>query len=225
MEFIDQLAGIIYSKENIDRANEYILSRGINPNQLAFPYTCTDHVEARFWRFREKYPPMIFTDSLYIPIVDIRDGKTLVGFDVRYNGNSDKRIRWHKFKRSDEDIFIYNFEEFKKNLDRSVMIVESALDVETVRSLNLNLTVIAFLTAISHIRSILFLYAMSDKIYYLYDNDNSGASAVSRILKTISFNAEVMNNFTFISYRGKDANEAVKMMGSDYLSQTIQAQI
>jgi hypothetical protein len=225
MEFIDQIANIIYSKENIDRANEYILSRGINPNQLAFPYTCTSSLEAHFWRFREKYPPYLFIDSLYIPIVDIRDGKTLVGFDIRYNGTSDKRTRWHKFKRRDEDIFIYNFQEFKKNLDWPVLIVESALDVETIRSLGLNITCISFLTAISHIRSVLFLYAMGSKIFYMYDNDSSGSSAISRILKTISFNTEVMNNFTFISYRGKDPNGALEMMGSSYLSQTIQAQI
>jgi len=225
MEFIDQLANVIYSKEGIERANEYISSRGINPDQLEFPCAYTDHVEARFWRFKEKYPPYLFTNSLYIPIVDIMDSKRLIGFDIRYNGNSDKRTKWYKLKRNEGDTLIYNFEEFKKNLEKPILVVESALDVETIRGLGLEVTCISFLTAMSNLNSILFLYAMSEKVYYMYDNDSSGSSAISRILKNISFNTDVMKNFTFISYRGGDPNDAINVFGSEYLKNAIEAQI
>jgi hypothetical protein len=225
MEFIDELANVIYNKENIERANQYLIKRGINPQQLKFPYTLTDDVEANFWRFRQDFPPQIFLNNLYIPIIDIKDHTKLVGFDVRYIGDDPRRVKFNKFKRGKDYTFIYNFCSFRENLDRPILVLESALDVESVRGLGLNLTCISFLSAIHHLRSVLFLYGMAEKIYYMYDNDKAGNTAIKRIIKHVSFSTDIMRKFNFINYKGKDANETLTIFGSDYLRNTIESQI
>lgn len=222
-QFIDHLASVIYTQENVERGSSYLRGRGINPDLLPYPWTATGSDLTPFSQYRSWYPLHIFSDSLYIPITDMRDptSRTLAGFDVRYIGEDASRIRYHKFKRDSTTHLFYNL---PAALTSSYIIVtEGAIDAQTF--IQLGYTAISPLTALATLRFAQLLYALVPKIYLSYDNNPDGVKAMSKILKLVSPYPVVANSFQVLTYKGKDPNEGLMLFGPDYMSLLLSQQI
>jgi hypothetical protein len=222
--FIDRLSQLVYTKEGIDKANTYITSRGLDPSKLRYPCTISGSNETLFNEFSSLYPINIFINSLYIPIVDVEDPTHLVGFDVKYLGVSNFRTRFHKFKITPDTLMLY----FSKNIDtiktdEPIVVTESFLDAVTIEQLGY--TVISPLTALNNLKFCLLLYAISDRIFFMYDNDDTGRKAIQKIMRNISLDIELQKCFKPIIYSGKDPNEVKMKQGSEYLKVMLKNQI
>lgn len=223
-DFIDRLSQIVYTEEGITLARYYLEARKIDPDQMRYPCTVTGANDSLFSEFSSLYPVSVFVDSLYIPIVDITDPKKLVGFDVKYLGISSFRTRFHKFKITPETFMLY----FSKNIDiigdgESVIITESFIDALSLEQLGY--TVLSPLTALSNLKFCLFLHAISDRIFLMFDNDDTGRKATQKIMKNVSLDFDLQKCFKPIIYSGKDPNEILVSQGPDYLKLMLNSQI
>ena len=143
-------------------------------------------------------------------------------YDVRYVGTSDGRTRFHKMKRAREDSLIfYNIHEVFENPDWAVVVVESAIDAESIRSLGLPVVPISPLTAQFGNRFASFLYSISDRVLLMYDNDKDGKKASNKIRELIEKFPEVSKCFTSVMYSGGDPNDCLCSNGRDYLEQIL----
>ena len=207
-KFIDLLSNVIYTQENIDRAKRYLSVRKIDFKSLKHPWVLTGS-DISVFKVLGRYPvgryPEVFINSLFVPIVDIEDDKELIGYDVRYCGDESNRLRFVKFKKNYESLFLYythNFSEIDK--DCPVIITESAIDAESVRGFGL--PVVSPLNAMNHVRFCAVLRAISSKIYVMYDNDETGLQSAKKIIKNFSVDKELSTGVKLISYTGKDPN-------------------
>lgn len=222
--FVNRLSQLIYCKNGIDKASSYLSSRGIDPTKLRYPCTITDEDEYVFMEFANLYPTIIFVESLYIPIVDVVDPNHLVGFDVRYLGVSKFRTRFHKFKVSSDTLMLY----YSKNIDlikddEPIFVTESFIDAVTIEQLGY--TVISPLTALSNLKFCLLLHSISSRVFFIYDNDDTGRKATQKIMKNISLDFDLQKSFKPIIYTGKDPNDVLLKQGSDYLKLMLNSQI
>lgn len=223
-EFIDRLSQIVYTRDGIDLARKYLISRKIDPDKLRYPPTITYSCEDVFKEFSHLYPINIFVESLYIPIVDIEDPSHLVGFDVKYLGAQSFRTRFHKLKVTPETFMLY----FSKNVDiikdnEPIIVTESYIDALTIQELGY--TVLSPLTALNNLKFCLFLYSITDRVYSMYDNDDTGRKATQKIMKNISLDVELQKCFKPIIYSGKDPNDCLMRYGKDYLRNILQMQV
>lgn len=224
MNFIQELSRIIFNQENVDRAKDYIRSRSIDPNKLRNKCVVTGSNEGLFSRFSNLYPANIFIDSLYVPIVDIINPNNLIGFDVKYLGISSYRTRFHKFKITPDSFMIY----FSKNIneiedEEPILVTEGVMDAFTIKQLGY--TAISPLTALNSLKFCLFLYSISNRIYLMYDNDQTGRKATEKIMRNVSFDLDIQKSFKPIIYSGKDPNQVLMGQGPLYLKQMLSSQI
>ena len=222
-EFVDHLAVTIYTPENLERGRLYLKSRGLAPEKLPYPWVHTGPELIPYEPYRGFYPPQIFADSLYVPILDMRDptGATLAGFDVRYTGPDQHRLRYHKFKRDAQTQLFYNFHGSLRK--PYVIVAEGAIDAQSF--IQLGYHAIAPLTALADPRFALLLYALAERIFIAYDNDADGMKATAKLLKTVAGIPVIANAFTALTYKGKDPNEGLKQFGPDYLTALLRNQI
>lgn len=223
-EFIDRLSQIVYTEWGINSANNYLRSRKIDPSRMRYPCTVTSGDESLFAEFSHLYPVSVFIDSLYIPIVDVVNPKKLIGFDVKYLGISKFRTRFHKFKSSPETLMLY----FSKNIsiienEEVILITESYIDALSLEQLGY--TVLSPLTAMNNLKFCLFLYSISDKIFFMYDNDDTGRKAIQKIMKNISLDFDLQKCFKPIIYSGKDPNACLIEQGEGYLRAILESQV
>lgn len=229
IDFIDYLSSVVYSPENLERAYGYLKKRSVDMSKFRYPWTVTGQSVVPFKifdtdTFEKKYPPYIFTESLYIPITDITNPTRLVGFDVRYVGVDDRRLRFHKFKRSESDVmFYYTKPIYEIGSSESLIITEGAIDAESIAQFGWN--VLSPLTANHNLRFLLFLYTITDHIYFMYDNDSTGKRALEQIMGAVDISDQIRNSFHTIPYTGKDPNQTLCSLGRDYLGYMIQNQI
>lgn len=229
VSFINNLSEIIYTQENAERAHEYLNKRCIDAVRLRYPWVITGR-DIKLFKifdtdyFDKKYPPYIFTESLYIPITDIVDPTKLIGFDVRYIGVDDKRLRFHKFKRFEDDImFYYTKPIFELDKNEPIIITEGAIDAESVAQFGYS--TLSPLTAYSNLRFLLFLFSLTSRVYFMYDNDSTGKRALEKIMKQVDINDQIRNCFHTIPYTGKDPNQTLCTLGRDYMGYMIKSQI
>jgi hypothetical protein len=223
MGFIDELSGLVYTEDSIGRAKEYLIGRGIDPDRMKYPSALTSDSEYRFKKFAKKYnyPSRIFINNLYIPVIEMLDPESLAGFDIRYCGIISSRIRWAKFKRSTRTLMVDGFYEAVLNIGKPVVVVESIIDAETIRCLDLPVNVITPLSAVCSIRFASFLYMLTNKVLFMYDNDEAGQKATQRMLEYVGVSTEVYSRFKRVTYKGKDPNESVEIFGKEHLTEVI----
>lgn len=225
--FISDLAAVIYTPQNIERANAYLPQvRKINPAQLRFPWVYTGPETQPFNYFRNAYPPVIFTDSLYIPVPDIGDptGRTLAGFDVRYLGPAQNRLRYHKFRTTPDAPLFYNIHGVLNADD--IVVTEGAIDAEAIRACQLpGVEAFGALTALANAKFAYFLLALGKRIWMAYDNDEDGRSATQSIMEVVSCDPRFVGRVTPLVYPGKDPGKALEAFGLDMLKQRLSAQI
>lgn len=222
-EFVDHLAHTIFTPENLERGQAYVRSRGLSPDKLPYPWVVSGPETLPYEPYRFWYPTQIFADSLYVPILDMRDptGRTLAGFDVRYIGPDQHRLRYHKFKRDAQTQLFYNFHGSLKK--PYVIVTEGAIDAQSFMQLGYH--AIAPLTALAAPRFALFLYALAERIYLAYDNDTDGMKATGKILKAVGGTPVIAAAFSALTYKGKDPNDGLKLFGPDYLTALLRNQI
>ena len=177
-----------------------------------------------FLKMRDKYPPQIFLDCLFIPITEVTDPTILAGFDVRYVGTEQGKIRYKKFKADPEQPLIYMTHSLEEiNSEKPVIITEGAIDAESLRFLGH--PVLSPLTAQHNIRWALFLWAVSSRIYIAYDNDEDGKKSTRKLLEHVSIDPKVQQGFKALSYMGVDPNGVLCGHGQKYLETILGAQI
>lgn len=221
---IQDLANIIYTPENIQKAKEYLLSRKVNSTKMRFPPTLTNQDSSLYWLFRKQYVPNIFTDSIYFPITDIEEPTRLIGFDVRYCGKDPTRLRYHKFKENSHTFMLYFTQDLDKiDPDKPLIVTEGVVDAETIR--DLGYPVLSPLTAMHSFKFCLFLKAVSNRVYFAYDGDDAGKKAIASIGKETSIDPNFRKCFNFLNFSGKDLNKACMDFGKDYLLSVLKSQI
>ncbi|HEC64726.1 MAG TPA: toprim domain-containing protein [bacterium] len=227
--FIDRLASVIYTEANIEAAKQYAIGRGINPTQWQHLWTLTSPDLAPFDIFKNKYPPIIFPESLYIPIAEMHDPTQLAGFDVRFCGETKtvNRTRYHKFKRAPESVMVYRVEDaIHLPIDKTIIITEGVLDCESIRMIGFsNVAVISPLTALSSLNFTLFLTALSNRIIIAYDKDDDGRRATQKIMDHMQSDPDNLTDFQILDYKGHDPNQCLKDFGKNYLRQCIENQL
>ena len=224
MNFIHELSQILCTPENMARAQEYIKSRGINLDKIKYPCALTDGDESLYRRFANQYPTNIFINSLYIPILDIENPNMLAGFDVRYIGTETFRTRFHKFKINQDTMMMYFSKKISDIGDREPIIVtEGVIDAWSIEQLGY--TVISPLTALNTLKFGLFLHAISERVYLMYDTDSTGRRALSKFMKNTSMDMDLRESFKPIIYSGKDPNVCLMNMGESYLKDVLRMQV
>lgn len=224
MNFIYELTKVICTQENVNRANEYLLNRGLNPTLLKYSCVATGEDVESFRRFSNLYPVNIFPNSLYIPIVDIENPEILVGYDVKYLGSDSFRTRFHKFKIQPDTFLLYYSKKLEDIGDEEpVLVVESFIDAVTLEQLGY--TVLSPLTALNHLKFCLFLYSVSNCNYIMYDNDTPGRKAIQKIMQSVSIDPDIQKSFNPVIYSGKDPNEVLQTQGPEYLKEMLKIQI
>lgn len=225
-DIIDALSSLVYTEENKERASRYLAGRGLNFNSLRFPWIMTGNDVSPFYSLKDYYPPEIFVDCLYVPITDIQHSNSLVGFDVRYCGNLEHRIRYTKKKRTGDTILMYYSKPLDQiGTDEPVIITEGAIDGETVHQCT-GYTVISPLSKIHHFRFCVFLRAITSKIFIMYDNDTDGAKSVKHIAENTAISQmNVASSFKSIIYSGPDPNKSLMTNGYNYLKNIIDSQV
>jgi hypothetical protein len=225
-DIIDNLATILYSDaENINRANAYVKSRGLDPARLKFPWMASGSVTTPFESLKELGEfPIVFTECAYVPIVEIDsplDAPVLAGFDVRYIGDAPNRLRWSKRKRAKHSELIYNIHAILKG--EPVILTESAMDSESARLLGWE--AISTLNAVASPKLCHFLYACGVDVFLAYDNDDAGKNATAKILKILEVYPKAAKRFRVLSYPYKDLNAALQKMGASSLKNRLQSQL
>lgn len=225
--FIQELANVVYTSENMERANQYLATRGLDGTKFRFPWVATGTDQRPFERFRKWYSPPLFVESLYIPVPSIQNPKVLEGLDIRYLGENPARTRFIKFKRDSQgSIMIYNFHSILEHPDWPVVVTEGAMDCESVNKVGLSINVVSPLTAQFGLRWCATLHAMSDKVYILYDNDEDGMKSTKKISESVMISSEVSKEFQYLScLGGKDPNQVLCNSGKDFLKRSLMAQM
>lgn len=223
--FIDELASIVYSQENIERANAYARTRGIDPSVFTFPWAATGPDMWPFERFRPiGIAPVVYTEVLLIPVVEIDCDPAkprLAGFDIRYLGQQAYRHRWTKRKRTEQTNLVYNAHAALKG--DALIVTEGAIDAEAFRTCGWEAC--AALTALKTPRFVHFLYALGTRIYLAFDNDDDGKKATKYI---IDYQAKFTGAPPVIQpliYPMKDPGKAIETLGRDAFKQHIAFQL
>lgn len=225
-QFVMWLWEIVYTQENVWRANEYLRTvRGLDPAKLRVPWVLTGPDPTPFmglsaWKKR----PDLYADCLFIPIPDLSfpAGNVLAGFDIRYCGPRQDRARFLKEKRRPDIPLIYNVHEALTS--PYGIVTESAIDSETIRQLGF--CSISPLTALGTPPFTIFCHAMFERIFIAYDNDSNGIQQARRLVEHAEkAGPDVASNFVPIIYRGGDPNDALRKYGPDMLRQSLEGQV
>lgn len=221
--FIDSLSVVLNTPICREWGDRYLLGRGLNPRIVANKWLVTGSDVKPFECFREKYPPHIFTDSVYIPVMDIGDasGNTLLGYDVRYIGGDSRRLRYHKFRADNRSQLLYGLHDALDS--RHIFVTEGAADAEAIRVCGF--AAISPLTALKTPRFLQFLYALGSKVYIAYDNDTDGKRATEKLMLGVIGDIGARDRIRSVSYTGKDPNWAIQKLGVAQLRQELSRQL
>jgi hypothetical protein len=213
-EFIQDLSNSVYDAASVRRASDYCLTRKLNMSEFSFPWALTSEFSVLFNKFRNYYPPDVFTRCLYIPVTEIIDGRTLVGFDARYVGDEEHRLKYRKFKAGPHIAMVYSTHNFS-DIDptKPVLVTEGAIDAESLRFFG------------CPVIFVMFLASLSSKVYLMYDNDDNGRAAVQKILKIASMDEELTHQIQPIIYSGEDPNKVLCQSGRGYLEKVLSSQV
>lgn len=221
--FISDLMCVLNTPIGRELGERYLKSRGLNPSLIRGKWLVSGSDVSPFMRFKDKYPPQIFTDSVYIPIYDIGDasGETLLGFDVRYIGSVSGRLRYHKFRSDNRSPLIYGLHDALDS--RHIFVTEGAADAEAIRVCGF--AAISPLTALKTPRFLQFLYALGSKVYLAYDNDKDGKSATEKLIMGVIGDVSARERIKAVSYSGKDPNWALQNLGVTHLRNELWGQL
>lgn len=232
--FVDMISSTVYTPENMARAADYVRSRGADPTQFRLPWAMVNSDKAP-WGFVRQWGrhEVSYVDRLYIPIPDMRyDPKlvgnhVLMGFDIRYCGESRMQNKYTKLKRDEKAPMLYNLHEAIGTTERPqtwAVWVESALDAEQVRACRI--PVVGALSAIGSVDFAAMMHGLFERNYIMYDNDDAGQKGTKRLLEAAAYGGpEVARSFQQLTYMGKDATDSVNSFGLEYLRSTILSQV
>jgi hypothetical protein len=221
--FLDDLLSVLYTDENVARANKYMQLRELESKGLEFPWVATGKNSKPFdFLGTERIPSWMYTECLYIPLIDVSStqGDYPVGLDVRYIGSNPNRVRYRKIKRAKECPLLYNFHRARKS--ESIVLVEGAIDAESVRLLGYE--ALASLTALGTDRYAQMLYSLDTPIYVMFDNDYEGRKATMSLMKYFEA-LGALQQIKPIVYLGKDPNQAYTTYGYSYMKTCLNNQI
>jgi len=210
----------ICTTENKERAISYIgEKRKLNSANFKYVPFLTGNLSKFVSVNSSVFSKDWLSDSLYFPITSIEDNK-LIGFDVRYTGNDPERTRYYKFKVENSSLFNYN----SKSLFESkevLFVYEGVIDLETLdfclqtQNQFKSYSHISPLTCLTNFNYFKCLLCSYSHLVIVYDNDEAGQKAISRIRNWMEL--ENINNIHFLTYLSKDINDAYKIMGQDHL--------
>lgn len=209
---LDLLINKICTKENSLSANKFIQqNRKLNSfNFLEIPYLTQDiskFVELNNGILKKDW----LSHSLFFPIRSLKEDK-IIGFDVRYIGESKDRTRYYKIKLENSSLFNYGVKDYLK-LNSSVIITEGVFDLETLRHVfkESSFSFLSPLTCTYSPSYLEFLLCSFDNLIFAYDNDSAGEIARFKIKKFASENQ--ISNIHFLSFLGKDINDSFVNLG------------
>ena len=111
-EFIDWLANYLYAFPGGTDATALYLhkERKLDMGAFSFPWVLTDDNADYFRGLQQYLPPRLFTNCLFVPVVDVAEQQPpkLSGFDIRYLGTEQRRLRWMKIRRDEANPMLYN---------------------------------------------------------------------------------------------------------------------
>ena len=227
--FLPLLAGAIYTPENIQRAAQYLASRGIDANKMYAPCARTPRGSGPYEFLKDLFNPFIFEDSIFMPVehleTSIKDTPELAAFDVRYLGELESRTRYQKFKANQDVFLVYGLRDIMAHPEYPLIVTEGILDSESVRQLGLPLNTISNLTAAHNEKWVSFLLSLSSNIWFAYDNDDAGRKATKNILESVKDDPESQCCFNILAYPEKDLNKALCTIGHAALKELIQTQM
>lgn len=222
--FVGDLAQVVYTAENIERARQYVRTRGLNPDLFNFPWAQTDDNAWPYEPFRDLYPPVIFTNCLYIPVTEISSGAgqpVIAGWDIRYQADEGHRLRWSKRKRTQDTALVYNSAAVLKG--DAIIVTEGAMDAESFRTCGWE--AMAALTALKTPRFVHFLYACASRVYLAFDNDDDGKKATKWILEYAAQFPTTTPVITPLIYPMKDPSKFLESVGPDAFRQNFAYQL
>ena len=214
---LEKLFNKLNTIENINNAKEYIKSRKLDSSNFKYtPYLSSDL--STFVKINsEIYKEDWLSDSLFFPIVDI--DKNLIGFDVRYLGQNEERIRYYKLKESSASLFNYNSSSILEKAEY-LFVCEGVIDLESLSycikdSYFSEYSLISPLTCLTNFKYLELLLMCKKQIVICYDNDSAGIKAKEKI-KTFCKENKI-SNINYLNYLGKDINESLIRYGKEYL--------
>lgn len=203
-----------------DLLDHYLSERGLRYRNLSIPWLSTLGINAisTFELLRGVLDLKMLEDCIFIPMINL-DSSCLVGFDVRYVG-CDNRERYYKILYDKNLKWVYrNFYSFcDVGNDEPIVVTEGAFDSESIHQLGLGVKVLSPLTALRTSRFLNFLLAISSKLFFMYDNDDTGREAFSDLNKHASKLGVVIRSAL---YRGKDPNDSLIHSGKNYLKDVV----
>jgi len=221
---IQHLANALYIEQTIRDAAGYLATRGVDATAMRFPPVLAGKDSAPFRSLGKYLPPHLFTETIYFPITDIESPTTLVGFDARYLGDDPSRLRYRKFKTESTQFLLYYSHPLQEiPPDTPLIVTEGIVDAETIRPLGF--PVVSALTAMHSFKFLCFLKAISNNIYFGYDSDKAGISAIKSIESNLQISSEFAACFKTLNFRGKDLNDSYLRYGRDYLFNILQSQL
>lgn len=222
---IDAVSNTIYSPESIARGIDYAKTRGLKPDTFAFPWPVTDADPTPFYPFQQFHNTLVFTESLFIPILDITDpnGRQLVGFDIRYVGPDPNRLRYHKLKRTPTTHLMYGLVDALQQPHDFIIVTEGAIDAATFRQFGW--PAISPLSSTLNERIISYYLSLAPMIFFAYDNDEAGEAAWNKLQLLAKDDPVTLASFRRLKFNGKDPNKALLSLGHDLFKRQIASQL
>jgi DNA primase len=143
----------------------------------------------------------------------------LLGFDCRYIGYEENRLRYRKIKGEDREDFYYFTEdvlEASKRVDK-IIVVESAVDAESLRHLGYPVLAVLSVRGLTH-KLCAFLMSLYKKVVICLDNDQTGKQALRKFLEGVQKYPEIFTRFGVVQLPMKDVNDVLCSMGRAAIS-------
>jgi hypothetical protein len=220
MGYVQEVSLGVYTEWGVGKAREYCESRKLNFEKFLFPWSVSSDREGDFNYLRQYGQPKYFIDYLYIPVLDLFDVSAtgLVGFDCRYLGVEDGRLRYRKIKEGESDAFCYFTEDVLGASERvdKIILVESAIDAESLRFLGYPVLAVLSVRGLNH-KLCAFLLSLYKKVIICFDNDQTGKQSLKRFLTAIQGWPEIFFKFGVVQLPMKDVNDVLCCMGEGVL--------
>lgn len=201
-------ANLCYSQQTMQAAAAYLASRGVDASRLLFPYALTSPEVNR--ALAPYIKPERLANALLVPIVSIRDPRTLIAFDIRHMGNDPSVPRWSKIKGHPPEPIIYNIHKaIRAPKGTPIILTEAAIDAEAAEQMS-GYPAIAYLTTRDVPSVVATLSALTDTVLLAFDNDAEGISAMNSLFDIAQRTRSARNLFHVVNYQGKDPGKAAE---------------
>lgn len=215
---LDRLHNKLNNIENINRAKDYLSSiRKVSIDKFkSIPFFSGDlssYVNAN----NEIYSEDWLSNSIFFPIHSIE--KDLIGFDVRYLGSLEDKLRYYKIKVNNASLFNYNVSSLL-DTNKFIFVFEGVIDLESINSiidktLFNDVSLISPLTCLSNFKYFELLLYCKSNIVICYDCDEAGLKSKNKI-KTFCKENNIHNIF-YLEFLGKDVNDSLCRYGQQHL--------